>query len=188
MRKISIHTYDDIISIENLLLAWEEFLRGKRQRKDVQEYELHLMDNIINLHRELTNKTYSHSEYQAFNISDPKPRNIHKALVRDRLLHRALYRVLYPFFDTIFVAHSYSCRNGKGMHKAINAFRKSGRKVSFNHTRTVWVLKCDIRKFFASIDHETLMNIFQMKIFCGCCLKSLTAFLLQKMSVCRLVI
>lgn len=164
MRKVCIHTYDYIISIENLLLGWKEFVKGKRRRKDVQEFEQKLMENIISLHKDLSDKTYKHSKYQAFNISDPKPRNIHKAQVRDRLLHRAIYRVLYPFFDTTFIARSYSCRMRKGMHKGLHTFRRGSSKVSLNYTKTAWVLKCDIRKFFASIDHKTLMNIFQKYI------------------------
>ena len=154
-----VNNYDYIISVDNLLDAWKEFLRGKRRRKDVQEFELNLMENILALHYDLTNKTYQHSAYQAFNISDPKPRNIHKASVRDRLLHHAIYRVLYPFFDKTFIADSYSCRKNKGTHKALNRFRTFAYQVSKNHTRTVWVLKCDIKKFFASIDQAILFDI-----------------------------
>ncbi|MEK7500504.1 MAG: reverse transcriptase/maturase family protein, partial [Patescibacteria group bacterium] len=117
------------------------------------------MDNIFSLHPDLTNLTYRHDGYQAFNISDPKPRNIHKAIVRDRLSHHAIYRVLYPFFDRIFIADSFSCRLGKGTHKALNRFRALTYKVSRNNTRTSWILKCDIKKFFASINHEILLKI-----------------------------
>lgn len=157
-------TYDDIISMGNLLGAWEEFLRGKRKRKDVQEFQMHLMDNMLILHDELKTKTYIHGSYQAFNISDPKPRNIHKASVRDRLLHHAIYRQLYFSFDEKFIFHSYSCRRNKGTHRALNAFTKMARQVSNNHTGTCWALKCDIKKFFASIDHAILLTILEKKI------------------------
>lgn len=158
------HSYERIISLENLLEAWREFVRGKRKRKDVQEFELRLMDNIVALHRDLREKTYVHSDYEAFTISDPKPRSIHKASVHDRLLHHALYRTLYPFFDRTFVADSYSCRKGKGSHKALDRFRALSYKVSHNHTRTVWVLKCDVRKFFASVNHQRLLRILEERI------------------------
>ena len=156
-----IHDYNSIISVENLLLAWREFLRGKRKKKDVQEFELRLMDNIIDLHNDLNNREYVHGRYYAFKISDPKPRDIHKATVRDRLLHHAIYRQLYPFFDRTFVADSYSCRLNKGTHRALKSFRDFSRKASQNNTRTVWVLKCDVRKFFASIDHGVLLGILR---------------------------
>jgi retron-type reverse transcriptase len=153
------HSYEDIISVENLLTAWREFVRGKRGKRDVQEFQYRLMDNILALHRDLVAGTYKHGGYQHFRISDPKPRDIHKASVRDRLLHHTLYRKLYPFFDRAFIADSYSCRKRKGTHRAMNRFRQFAYQVSKNHTRTCWVLKCDIRRFFASIDHTILNNI-----------------------------
>lgn len=163
MKKISI-LYNHIISLENLLSAWEEFLSGKKQKRDVQEFGLRLMDNVFALQRDLLNRRYTHGSYQAFNICDPKPRNIHKAQVRDRLLHHGVYRILYPEFDKIFIADSYSCRLGRGTHRAIKRFESFGRKVSKNSTRTSWLLKCDIRKFFASIDHAVLLRILEERI------------------------
>jgi RNA-directed DNA polymerase len=158
------HSYQDIISVENLLAAWQEFLRGKRKKHDVQEFGHNLMYKLLELHRELRNKTYTHGPYRAFNISDPKPRNIHKASVRDRLLHHAIHRKLYPYFDKKFISDSYSCRVGKGTHKAIDRFRAYAYEVSRNHAHTVWVLKCDVRKFFASVDQKILMNIVAQHI------------------------
>jgi len=153
------HSYDHIISLENLLGAWKEFSCGKRSRKDIQEFERDLMGNIISLHRDLVAKNYRHSAYEAFKVYDPKPRDIHKAIVRDRLLHHALHRMLYPFFDRTFISDSLSSRLEKGTHRAVNRFCKFAYKVSQNHTKTAWVLKCDIRKFFASIDQATLISI-----------------------------
>lgn len=158
------HTYDDIISVENLLLAWKEFVQGKSQKPDVQEFQLRLMDNILSLHRDLKQGAYRHGLYRAFKINDPKPRDIHKASVRDRLVHHALYRILYPFFDRTFIADSYSCRVGKGTHRAMDRFRDFAFRVSRNHTRTCWVLKCDVRKFFASVDHAILQRILATRI------------------------
>jgi retron-type reverse transcriptase len=150
--------------VENLLLAWNEFVRGKRKKQDVQEFQLRLMDNLLALHTDLRNQTYRHGPYHAFKINDPKPRAIHKASVRDRLVHHALHRLLYPFFDRTFISDSFSCRVGKGTHKALNQFRSYAYKVSKNHTRTCWVLKCDIKKFFASINHAKLKTILATRI------------------------
>ncbi len=122
------------------------------------------MQNVISLHRYLVSGAYQHGQYERFKINDPKPRDIHKASVRDRLVHHAIYRILYPFFDRTFISDSYSCRNGKGTHRAMNRFRAFARKVSKNDTRTAWVLKCDIRKFFASIDQSTLLVILKRRI------------------------
>jgi retron-type reverse transcriptase len=151
--------FEDIISLENLCAAWREFLPGKKLKKDVAAFSLRLSSNLFNLHEELKNRAYEHGPYKAFNISDPKPRIIHKASVRDRVLHHAIYRVLYPYFDRKFICDTYSCRDEKGTHRAALRFEYFARKVSRNNTRTCWVLKCDIRKFFASIDQIKLLRI-----------------------------
>ncbi|MFA5163379.1 MAG: reverse transcriptase/maturase family protein [Patescibacteria group bacterium] len=158
MKKFS-KSYQEIISLENLLLAWKEFLAGKSRRRDVALFQGRLMDNIQKLREELAIKTYYHDPYQAFNISDPKPRNIHKATVRDRLLHHLLYRETYTYFDRRFIADSFSCRLEKGTHRAIYRFRADAHRASRNGRHTAWILKGDIRKFFASIDHEVLKGL-----------------------------
>ncbi len=163
-RKILSHAYDHIISMENLLIAWQEFLGGKNSKTDVQEFKANLMDNLISLHTDLKNRTYTHDSYHAFKVNDPKTRDIHKATVRDRVLHRAAYRILYPFYDRKFIFDSYSCRLGKGTHKALNRFQDFGKRASFNHTKTVWILKGDIRKCFASIDQAILFEILKRNI------------------------
>ena len=161
---VHVYFYKDIISLENLFTAWREFLKGKRKRKDVALFSEYLSENIYNLYLELRGQTYRHGDYHAFNISDPKPRNIHKASVRDRLLHHAIYRILYPYFDSKFIHESYSCRINKGTHRAMDRLEEFFRKESKNNTKACWVLKCDIRKFFASIDQEILVNILKKHI------------------------
>jgi len=139
-------------------------LIDKSNKFDVQEFSLNLMNNILLFRDELVHYSYNHSGYKAFSISDPKPRRIHKALVRDRLLHHAIYRILYPFFDRTFITDSYSCRIGKASYKALGRFRTFVYKVSENHKKTVWILKCDIRKFFDNIDHKILIDILNRYI------------------------
>ncbi|MFA5967130.1 MAG: reverse transcriptase/maturase family protein [Patescibacteria group bacterium] len=162
--KIAKEYYRNIISLENLLEAWQEFVVGKRHRKDVQQFERDLMDNIIKLHKDLELGGYRHSAYSPFKISDPKPRNIHKAKVRDRLLHKAIYRVLYPIWDKNFIYDSYSCRNNKGTHKAFIRLQELTRRISRNYTQPCFALKLDIRKFFDSVDHKVLIDLLKEKI------------------------
>jgi len=159
-----VHKFEDIISIDNLLSAWLEFVVGKKKKSDVQIFAAALSDNILQLHEDLVNKTYQHGNYYQFNISDPKPRNISKASVRDRLLHHAIYRILYPYFDQTFIYDSYSCRVSKGTHKAIKRFYSMFLEASNYNRKTCWVLKLDIKKFFASIDHQVLKDILARDI------------------------
>lgn len=164
MKVILRHKFEDIISVENILEAWREFVKGKKNKKDVREFYSDLMDNIFKLHDDLKSMIYEHGGYKAFKINDPKPRSIHKASVRDRLLHHAIYRILYPFFDRTFIPDSFSCRNKKGTHKALNRFRSFGYIVSKNNTKTCWILKCDVRKFFENINHDVILEILKKYI------------------------
>ncbi len=157
-------TYKQIVNIENIFSAWKSFVKDKSKKPDVIMFGSKMMDNVFDLYTDLVNKNYIHSKYSHFKINDPKPRDIHKASVRDRVLHHLLYNELYPFFDTIFIYDSYSCRFGKGTHKGIQRFRSFVLKVSKNKTKQCFVLKCDIRKFFANIDHAILKSILEKYI------------------------
>lgn len=153
-------TYDNIfekiISPENIFAAWDKFKKGKRKKLDVMEFEQNLESNIFELHRNLRDRTYRHGPYTSFYIYDPKRRHIHKAAVRDRVLHHAVFSVLNPIFEPTFISHSFSCRTSKGNHKGMRALHAMLRSVSRNERKTCFALKCDVRKFFDSIDHAIL--------------------------------
>lgn len=153
--------YSSIISLKNIFQAFSEFKKGKRQRVDVQIFERNLEDNFFSLYEELKEKTYRHGSYKAFYVRDPKVRHIHKAVVRDRIVHHLVSKILEVTFEPQFFAHSYSCRKEKGTHKAIREFVKLTRKASKNNTSTLFALKCDIKKFFANIDHKVLLSLLK---------------------------
>jgi len=161
---ISPNLFSEIISSDNLFKSWCEFQKDKHNRFDVQFFWRHLEDNLFSLHPELKNKTYQHSDYTSFCITDPKSRHIHKACVRDRIVHHAIYRVLYPIFNPIFVDDSYSCRNKKGTHKAVKRLEKFSRIVSKNYTKPCWTLKCDIKKYFSSVNHQVLYDLIKRNL------------------------
>lgn len=156
--------YQDITSIENLFQAWNEFRKGKRKRKDVQIFERNLEDNLFELHGKLRNKTYRHGSYDSFFVHDPKLRHIHKASVEDRIIHHLFYKYLYELFDKSFIYDSYSCRLEKGTHQGVKRLEKFTRIVSRNYIRGCWALKLDIKKFFASVDHEILKELLRKKV------------------------
>lgn len=156
--------FNKIIEPENLFSAWDEFKKGKGQKLDVLRFEKNLEQNIFQLHRDLRDKTYQHGGYTSFYIHDPKLRHIHKATVRDRVLHHAMFKVLSPIFESTYIHNSFSCRLSKGNHKGVKALAHMLRQASKNSTKTCFVLKCDIRKFFDSIDHDILIELIQRKI------------------------
>ncbi len=153
--------FERICSLENLFDAWIRFSSGKHSRTDVIQFECALEDNLFDLRDQLVSGRYRHDPYRPFTIFDPKQRRIHKATVKDRVVHQALVNVIEPLFERRFIFDSFSCRRWKGTHAAVDRLRVFLRRLSDNHTRTVYVLKCDIKKFFASVDHGILFTLMR---------------------------
>lgn len=156
--------FESIVTPERLFSAWDEFRRGKEKRQDVLQFAWRLEENIFVLSRDLRSGRYRHGPYSGFTIHDPKRRSIHKATVRDRIVHHAVFKALNPVFEPTFIPNSFSCRVGRGTHKSVETLYAILRKVSRNNTRACFALKCDIEKFFASVDHEILLGILKKKI------------------------
>ncbi|MBU4252640.1 MAG: reverse transcriptase/maturase family protein [Candidatus Omnitrophica bacterium] len=158
--------YDKIISVENLFSAFYEFRQGKRHKSEVPEFEYDLEKNIFQLKRELKKFTYEPLSPKVFKVSEPKPRFIQAACVRDRIVHRALVRVINSIFEPTFIYDSYACRIGKGTLNAVKRLERFWIKESKNYTQKIYFLKGDIRKYFDSIDHKILMAIIKKRVFC----------------------
>ena len=156
--------FEQVTSNEALFAAWGEFKRGKMKRRDVQEFWRNLEKNIFHLHRDLRAQCYRHASYASFFIQDPKVRHIRKACVRDRVVHQTVYTYLTGLYEPLFIHHLYSSRIAKGTHRAVNSLQRMTLKVSRNLTRPCWALKCDIRKFYDTVDHELLLNLLKENI------------------------
>ncbi|MES2059523.1 MAG: reverse transcriptase/maturase family protein [Patescibacteria group bacterium] len=156
--------FEDVVSVSNLLHARKEFGHGKRSKKDVARYEINLEDNLFDLHERLASLEWIPDSYEAFFVQDPKLRKIHKASVRDRVFYQAVYRILYQIFDVGFIFHSYSSRENKGTHAGVVTLESYVCKATQNYRLLAFALKCDIRKFFDSIDHNILFSLIQKRI------------------------
>ena len=157
--------YDELFNLNNIFEAWKKFRRGKAGKNDVMDFELHLEDNLFCLYEDLHNGVYKHSSYKYFQIFDNKKRDIYKAEVRDRVVHQIIYDYLLSLFEPEFIPDSYASRIDKGQYKAINTFRYFI-KLTHNNYKSCFVLKCDVRKYFNSIDQNVLLNLIKEKIVC----------------------
>ncbi len=162
--KIYNKVFERIVSLDNLFSAWNSFRSDKGNKPDVLRFEWQLEPNIFQLHRDLRAKRYCHGSYTSFFIHDPKQRHIHKATVRDRIVHHAVYNILTPIFEPTFIAHSFSCRENKGTHKGVAAVEAMIRSVSRNGTCPCFALKSDIQRFFFRIDHALLLTILERRL------------------------
>jgi len=162
--KVWHNLYPKLITKQNIFRGYKEFLKGKKTKNDVISFGEDKENNLKKLRQKLASKTYKPGGYSKFFVHDPKTRIIHKANVTDRIVHHVASDILEDIFEPTFIHHSYACRKEKGTHKGVLALQEMALKESLNNTRICWVLKCDIRKFFAGVNHETLLKILAERI------------------------
>ena len=146
--------FDQVVSFKNLLLASKRALSGKKNRIRAASFSFHLENEILALQEELKAKTYQPRDYSIFEIQDPKVRKICSSDLRDRVVHHAVCGILESFLEKRLIFDTYACRVGKGSHAALKRCQQLTRQ---NH----YFLKCDVRKFFESIDHEILKKLLR---------------------------
>jgi retron-type reverse transcriptase len=146
-----------LTSWDNLLLAYRKAAKGKRGQPNVAAFEHRLEENLLRLQAALRAETYRPGGYASFTIHDPKRRLISAAPFRDRVVHHALCNLIEPIFERGFISDSYANRVGKGTHRALNRAQQFARRYRY-------VLQCDVRQFFPSIDHAVLRGILAGKI------------------------
>jgi retron-type reverse transcriptase len=151
--------YDQITSWANLRLAHQKAAKGKRGKGAAARFEYKLEDNLATLQQELVAKCYQPGQYASFYIHEPKRRLISAAPFRDRVVHHALCNIIEPIFERSFIDDSYANRIGKGHHRALDRCQSFARRYPY-------VLTCDLKQFFPSIDHQILRQTLARRINC----------------------
>ena len=151
------HLWNQLISFENIFLAFRNAVKGKGNKPYVLAFVMNLEHNLIQLQSDLVNKSYQPGKYDTFFIYEPKKRMISAAPFWDRIVHHCLINIIGPIFEATFIQKSYANQVGKGTHRAIRDVQSAMRLHKF-------VLHCDIKKYFPSIDHDILKNLIRRKI------------------------
>jgi retron-type reverse transcriptase len=151
--------FPHITDFQNLLLAARKAQKNKRFEQATARFNLQIEKELIQLEEELENGTYNPQGYYSFYIYDPKPRMISAAPYRDRVVHHALCHIISPILENSLIDDTFANRKGKGTHAAILRYQHFAKQYKY-------VLKCDIKKYFASIDHEILKQLLRKKIGC----------------------
>ena len=178
--------YEDIIALPNLYRAYELARRGKRRKTEVLNFENNLHSNLLNLHFALLERTYSPSGYKTFYVTDSKKRKITAPAFSDQIVHHAIFNFVEQMYDQYFIYDSYACRKNKGTHrgfKRLMSFVRKNKKFqsqqvsefyastgttnikpSLSNKSEDYFMKCDISKYFYSIDQHKLKEIISRKI------------------------
>ncbi|MBI5871769.1 hypothetical protein HZB88_01645 [archaeon] len=166
--------FKKLCSLENLKLAFKKAKKGKSKKWYVKEFEFNLDNELTKLKIELETQTYKPKPLKRFIVRDPKTRVIHASAFRDRVVHHAIYNIIEPIFEKIFIQDSYASRKYKGVHAGLKRFDEFKRQVTYNgkllkiakdnNMVTGYALKADIKHYFDTVDIKILMKIIGKKI------------------------
>lgn len=151
MRRIG-NLFDQVVAYENLLAAWHEVRRGKRLHHSVLVVDRKLPVVLERLRQEVIDGSYRPRPHRAFVLHDPKTRVIEAPHVVDRIVQHALVRVIRDPIEARLIRQTYACIRGRGTHAASEQLHRYVRQAPDARS-----LKMDVRKFFPSIHHDTLM-------------------------------
>lgn len=155
---------ESIIDWDNLIAAHHLSRKGKRDQKEVVQFEANLWEELGAIQMEMLWGTYQPGRYRRFIIYEPKRREVLAAPYRDRVVQQAICRVTGPLWDKAMIKHNYACRPGKGTHAGADQVQKW--MLGLTATGPCWILKMDVSKYFPSISHELSKKVIRRKIQC----------------------
>lgn len=149
--------WKDVIAEENIAEAYRKSIKGKRSYSSVKRFKQDVEGNLKKIRESLINQTYKTSPYNQRTIYEPKERIIYVLpLNPDRVVHHALMNILIPIFTKMFIKNTFACIKDRGLHKGSILTTKYVKKYKY-------CLKCDIRKFYPSINHDVLYQMCERK-------------------------
>jgi len=153
--------FEQIVSPENMALAYKKTMKGKRRTWGYLEFKEYDQANLLALTQEIASGEYQPDPYQEFMIYDPKKRLISALPFKDRLAQHALCNVIAPIFDKTLLPYTFACRDGLGTHAGVRHIQSLMRRHKPTH-----FIKTDYSKFFPSIDRAILHKMIRKKITC----------------------
>lgn len=158
-KRKAVGLFGPMTEFSSLIEAFYKAARGKKNRLAVLSFQSHLEDNVFTVREMLLNETYGFGPYRSFYVTEPKRRLIESACFQDRVVHHAIFDRLEPLFEAQFYDYSFACRTGRGTHLAMLTLQDW-----VQHSKLPTFLKCDIRRYFPSVDRTQLLSILDRSI------------------------
>lgn len=144
------------ITLHEVFDAYFDCRRAKRNTDEQLNFEISLEKNLIDLYDDIRGRNYRPGPSIVFVVLHPKPREVWAAQFRDRVVHHIIYKRLAPTYHRLFIADTYACIPGRGVHAGVQKAEHYARQLTSNYQRDAWYIKADVANFFCSIDRRTL--------------------------------
>jgi len=153
--------YEQVCDIENLRAALRSSSKTKKHIRSVKRVLENDEKYLHNLQELLLNEQFVNGKYHIFQLTERgKERTIHSLpFYPDRIVHHAIVQVCAPFWIKSFIRDTYASIPGRGIHDGVRRIQRI-----MPHCEGYYVLKCDITKFYPSVDHQVLKDILRRQI------------------------
>ena len=121
-----------------------------------QDLEAHLVDLHARVHRGAYRAQPSRRVFIPKEDGQLRPLGV--AALEDKIVQRAVVEVLNAIYEQEFLGFSYGFRPGRSQHDALDALT-----VGILRTKVDYILDCDIRSFFDSVNHDWLVRFMNIE-------------------------
>lgn len=154
--------FDMVLDFGNLYKSYKKTKSGKFKIKSILQFTANALDGIYKIQYSLKNKTYNITPYKKFKIYEPKERLIEASSFKDNIVQNCLCNyVIMPSLEKEFILSNVAGQIGKGTEFGIQLLKQHMQQAYAKYGHDCWIIKGDIKKFFYSIDHDTLKDIVE---------------------------
>lgn len=169
--------YNDVYDFVKIKQAFYCARHGKLDNPSANRFEINMLSECVALSDKLRSKEYSTGESTKFKVFYPKERDIESSSFVDKVVqHSYCDNVLYPAVSNKFILDNYASQYGKGTTFGLDRLKHHLRHYFFSNKSASekyrkenglppipveqgyyadgWILKCDIKKYFAHINHD----------------------------------
>lgn len=148
--------YKNVLDFNNILAAYNEVTKNTRNPRKVMLLKEYKAIYIYKTYNILLNKRYTPGPYNVFTIYEPKERRIVSQNIQDKIINHIVARfILYPALIPHLINENIASRPNLGTRRGYELHQKFRMSCNAKY-KSYYILKCDVSKFFASIDHDVL--------------------------------
>jgi hypothetical protein len=158
-------TFEEVFTFENIYKAHMRGRSCKRSKKQLVNFEMTMLAHLYDLYEKINNGTFRISKYKTFIVYEPKRREVQTLEYPIRIIQHVICDdVLLPYLSKRTILDNAVCIKGRGPALAAARFEDRLREYVHQNGPKGYFLKCDILKYFASIPHQRVKDLFCSQI------------------------
>ena len=158
MKRIG-NIYNKLCDLDKIINVYKKIKSNTKIKTKLEKFEDYYCINLVNIYNTLKNHNYEIDKYNLFIIYEPKERLILSLNLKDKIINHMVAYLLFDILEKSLIDSNVAVRVNKGTSYGIKLIKKY-----INCYKDYYVLKCDIKKYFYSINHKKLKDLLSKKI------------------------